>query len=319
MLRTVALLSVGLVILAGVTASSVNKRAYVAGKFLLDLDGVATSILGTEGGGAYADVVDEKVGPSGFVKKHIAGVKYEDITINCGAGMSKSFYEWVKSSIDQKPLRKNGAIIAADYDYKEHSRLEFTNGLITEIGFPACDAGSKDAAKMTVKIAPETTRHKAGSGQTIKVSGAVQKKWLPSNFRLEIPGLDCSKVNKIEAITIKQKVVEDPVGELRAAEVSSTVVTLPESFAKSFYDWHEDFVIKGNSTDASEKTGSLFYLASDLKSVLFQLDFKGVGIFKVSPEKVEAAGENLRRVKAEMYCEEIHFNYLTAAGGEASP
>jgi len=29
-------------------------------------------------------------------KKHIAGVKYEDITVNCGTGMAKGFYNWTK-------------------------------------------------------------------------------------------------------------------------------------------------------------------------------------------------------------------------------
>ena len=35
-------------------------------------------------------------GVKGGVKKHLAGVKYEDITVNCGTGMSKGFYEWTK-------------------------------------------------------------------------------------------------------------------------------------------------------------------------------------------------------------------------------
>src|SRR5262245_16828365 len=134
MLRAVTLCALGIVLCVGITASSVNKRAYVAGKYALDLDGVATFIQDASGGGAYADVVEEQVAPTGFTKKHIAGVKYEDITINCGTGMSKSFYEWIKTSLDLKYPRKDGAIVAADYDYKEFSRLEFTNALITEVG-----------------------------------------------------------------------------------------------------------------------------------------------------------------------------------------
>src|SRR5258706_3586664 len=118
--------------------------------------------------------------------------------------MSRAFYQWIRESWDQRSPRKNGAVIAGDYDYKEHSRLEFSNGLITEVGFPACDGASKDAAKMTVKLGPELIRIVAGSGKPLP-GAKVQKKWLPANFRLEIAGLDCSKVNKVEAITIKQK------------------------------------------------------------------------------------------------------------------
>ena len=72
------------------------------------------------------------------------------------------------------------------------------------------------------------------------VGKGEQKKWLPSNFRLKIDGLDnaCPQVNKIEAITIKQKVVEDPgrraarlpegAGEL---EYPNLVITFAESHA----------------------------------------------------------------------------------------
>jgi hypothetical protein len=70
------------------------------------------------------------------------------------------------------------------------------------------------------------------------------------------------------------------------------------------YKWHEDFVIAGNNGADKEKNGKLEYLASNLKDVLLTLEFQHLGIFKLSPEKTEAGSENIRRVKAEMYCEE---------------
>src|SRR5262249_14849856 len=152
----------------------------------------------------------------------------------------------------------DGAIITADYSQKEVARLNFFQALITEVGFPACDAASKDAAKMTVKFAPEYTRMIAKTGGDVQapVGKGEQKKWNPSNFRLKIDGLDtpCTRVNKIEALTIKQKVVEDPVGELRdyskipaSIEYPNLVVTFAESHADDVYKWHEDFVINGNN------------------------------------------------------------------------
>jgi len=308
-------------------AITADKRSYVAGKYGIELDGIMAGwVWSAEGGHATSDVVVEKLGPDHVQKKHIAGVKYEDLSVQCGTGMSKSFYQWMKDSFDHKYTRKNGAIIAADYNYKEHSRLTFYNGLITEIGFPALDAASKDAAKMTIKFAPEYTRMTTTTGGP-SVSGKyaidakVQKKWLPANFRLRIDGLDdtCMRVNKIEAITVKQKVVENPIGELRdyekepaVLEIPNLVITFPESHSKGFYDWHEDFVIKGNNGDDKEKSGSLEFLTPNLQEVLFTITFKHLGVFKLTPEKVESGSENIRRLKAEMYCEEMAFDYKQA-------
>jgi hypothetical protein len=260
------------------------------------------------------------------VHKHIAGVKYEDISISCGTGMSKGFYEWIKASFDHNYQRKGGAIIAADYNYKEHSRLTWHNGLISEIGFPALDAASKDACKMSIKVGPEYTRQTTTTdgpsvaGGKYTLGKMEQKKWLPSNFRLVIDGTDCTRVNKIEAIVVKQKIIDNAVGELRDyekepahLEIPNLVVTLAESHSKEFYDWHEDFVIKGNNSDDKERGGHLEFLTPDLGTKLFVLTFSHLGIFKLTPEKVDAGSENLRRVKAEMYCEDIKFDYQGGA------
>ncbi len=288
----------------------------------MDLGGqFAGWISSIEGGHASADVVVEKNGADMIQRKHLAGVKYEEITVNCGTAMSKAFYSWIQASLDRKHTRNDGAIITADYNQNEVGRLNFFQALITEVGFPACDAASKDAAKMSVKFSPEYTRYKAGGGG--KISGgayttdqAKQKKWMPSNFRLKIDGLDtpCKNINKIEALTIKQKVVEDPVGEHRdyqkvpaSVEYPNLVVTFSEAFADDVYKWHEDFVINGNNGQDKEKGGSLEFLTPDLKTTLFTLTFAGLGIFKATPEKVEAGSENPRRLKAEMYCEQITF------------
>jgi hypothetical protein len=296
-----------------------DQRSYAAGYYALDMDGkFAGWLQSTEGGSALAEVVNEKVGTDKIVHKHIGGVSYEDISVSMGTSMTKSFYEWLQSSVDHQTKRvTSGAVITADYNFKEVGRLNFYNALITELGFPAVDAASKDAAKMTVKFTPEYTRHVAKTGGSIKgeLGKGQQKLWHPSNFRLEIDGMTtaCKWVNKIEALTIKQKVVKNQVGEQRDYQIlpanlefPNLVITCAESHADELYAFHEDFVIKGNCTQDKEKTGSLTYLGSDLKP-LFTLQFFGLGIFKLTADKVEAASENVKRVKAEFYCEQIKF------------
>lgn len=302
-------------------AGTADKRGYVAGKYGIELgEGLAGWVQSVEGGHAFSDVVNEKLGADHLIRKHISGVKYDDITITCGTGMTKPFYEWIKASFDRKNSRQDGAVVTADYDYKEISRMTFTHALISEIGFPALDASSKDVAKMTVKITPELTRTKKGSGKALgKVETKVQKKWLPSNFRLKIDGLDCTRVNKIDAIVLKQKVIDNPVGELRDyqkepahLEIPNLGITLAESHADDWYKWHEDFVINGNCGEDKERNGTLEYLTPDLKDSLFTITFTHAGIFKIEPEKVAAGLETIRRVRAELYVEDMKFAYHAA-------
>jgi len=304
-----------------------NNRAFTGGKYGIEFQHtLAGWIKEADGGHASRDVVVEKIGSDHLHHKHLGPLKYEEISFKCGTGMSAGIYDWIKTGFDQTSNnrgREDGAIIFADYDENEITRLNWLQGLMTEFSMPALDASSKDAALMTIKFQPEITRKIMGGGGKIKFpqSANIQKQWLPSNFRLRIDGLDdpCKKVNKIEALTIKQKVTENAVGELidyekcpGSVEVPNLVITFSEDVAKPFYDWHEDFVIKGHNTEDKERGAHLEYLGSDASTVLFTMDFFHLGIFKVTPDKVEAGGEAVRRVKAEMYCEDVKFNYNPA-------
>jgi phage tail-like protein len=294
-------------------------HAYAAGKFAVDVDNAAAGlVLSVEGGHATAPVINERPGPDKIVHKHIGPVQFEDITIVCGTGMSKGFYEWIKAALDRKPARLDGAIHSCDHEGNIVSTLEWQKGLISEVGFPASDAAAKEQALMTIRIAPESTRQKKASGKIdlLKYASVKQQRWLSSNFRLSIQGCEeaCKRVNRIDAFSIKQQILEYPAGELRdyikeptTLEIPNLVVTMAESYAGEFNDWHTSFVIEGRSGQDQQKTGLLEYLSQDLGSVLFTLNFAGLGIFKLTPEKVEAGSENIRRMKAEMYCESLQF------------
>jgi hypothetical protein len=108
---------------------------------------------------------------------------------------------------------------------------------------------------------------------------------------------------------VKQTAVDREPSHL---EVPNLVVTLPEADAESFFAWHEDFVINGIG---AEKDGSLEYLAPSLGQTLFTVQFENLGIFKMTPEKVEAGSEQIRRVKAEMYCEAMTFSFARSVLG----
>jgi phage tail-like protein len=303
-----------------VAAARVSRTDAIA-KFALELDGsFAGWLQSVEGGAAVGQVVTEKLGTDGTSRKLIAGIKYEDITINCGTGMSKGFYEWLQASFDPKrsPARRSGAIVAADVFLREQSRLSFANALVAELGLPALDASSREAAKLTVTLTPEVTQHEAGSGASMKYDVAPKgDKWLTSDFRLTIAGLDdaTSRAWKIEAVTLRQKIIQYNVGQSRDSsnlpgglEFSDLAVGVPVGRSRTFYDWHEDFVVKGNSGSSHERAGTLEYLDHN-QAPLFTLSFQQLGVYRVAADKAEVAGGAVQQVKAQMYTERIDFKF----------
>jgi phage tail-like protein len=289
-------------------------RSYVAGNFFFQMDGVKCGFIKSMDGGAItAEVINEAAGPNYYVKKHIGTPKYEDFTMQIGFSMSKAVYDWIAASWAMNYQRKNGAIVACDYKLDAKSQREFFNALITETGIPACDGASKEPAYLTLKLAPEYTRNTKASG---KASGEYgkneQKLWLPQNFRLTIDGLDCSKVAKLDAFTVKQTAVTDDIGDARdylkepgKLEFPNLKVTMSEVAAQTWYDWHEDFVIKGNNDEGREKNGVLEFLSPNRQDVIFTVKFFNLGIFKISTDKSEANADAIKRVSGELYCERM--------------
>ena len=158
-----------------------NNRGFAVGKYGIELQHtMAGWVKEVDGGHATAEVVTEKIGSDHLAKKHLGTLKYEEVTFKAGAGMSAQVYEWIKTGFNQTSHsrgREDGAILFADYDQVETSRLTWTHGIITEFGMPALDASSKDAALMTVKFRPETTRKtfSAGAKVTFPSDSAKQK------------------------------------------------------------------------------------------------------------------------------------------------
>ena len=122
--------------------------------------------------------------------------------------------------------------------------------------------------------------------------GYKKSRWLVSNFRLAIDGVDCTSVTTIESLAVKQPVQPRAItrGDNQVPinlEIPNLVVTLADAKADTLYDWHDSFVVKGNAFDDQEKSGSLQYLAPDLKTSLFTLNFNHLGIFRLA--RVSAA------------------------------
>lgn len=288
---------------AKATTAGAFGPSYAGSHFVLDLDGIPCGFVeSVEGGHATADVVTEKMGSDGIAKKHIGGVKFNEITIKCAAstGMSKGLYNWIKDSLDRNAPLRSGTITATDADFRVTSIGGFSNALLTEIGFPALDIAAKDPAYMTLKFAPELTNNKKGTGK-ISSQGFNPKEVIA---KIEVGGVSSSRVSKIEAFTIKQSFQEGVKDQTRI-DIPNLKLTLSDGPGlDSWVGWHEDFVINGNSDDGDELDGLINFTNTKGTQTVGTLSLSHLGIFKLAAE----TAEGVRRIKAEMYCEDIRFN-----------
>mgnify|MGYP001009380685 CR=1 FL=1 len=292
-------------------------RAYVSGRFELEINNQPVGVLNAVDGGHFkSEPIGEQVGGEGLVTRYPGRQKWEDITITCGASMSQLFWDWIKECIDNNPTRRSGAIVARDFDNRERSRRTFIDAIISEIQFPQLDLKSKSPKNITVKIAPEQMSFESKVGPKPKTGpGSVerQKKQTPQNFGFKIEGIDdwfTSRVVKIDAFSVKQNVINAPVGGLLYApketgriEHPTISIYTPEAHITPWMKWWEQFVGRGEHIGANERTGSITYLNSTFQEELIQLDLRGIGITGITFDKLDGHVEQIRHAKIDLYVE----------------
>ena len=295
---------------ASSTSAQGAARAYVAARPVLELEGINIPVNAVQGGGAFSDVVLEKLGPDNVAKKHLAGVKFDDVTIQVGpASMPKTLADWVTSSWNRNYTRKTGAVAETDFNGKETLRQTFTNAAIVETTIPILDATSKNPLLFTIVLTPELVRETKPTGSAPLKLGLKAKESTVANWTLDIGGLG-GRITRIESFTVRQKVTAVPIGEVRdikreagSIEYPDLTVTMGEMGDEKWDSWFQDFMIKGANGDAQEKTGTLTLFAIDMKKPIATITLHNVGIYSWEPVAVESEG--IRKMQAKLYVERM--------------
>ena len=273
---------------------------------------VTALVRGLLGGGQTADVQTHIDGSDFFAHKQLDDARPEDISIQVGSTIPSGLFDWIAASWGAKPPARDGALLRCDATYVVRRETPFRGALIAETSFPALDASSKEQGRLTVRIVPGSTGPETSPGTKLQVSigKGTSKVWLTSNFRLQIDGLDCTKVARIDPFTVRRPI---EVARSRgprsltagAVDFPSLRITVSLSSAQSWFDWHKTFVVDGKNADSFEKSGTIALLAPDLSTELARIELHGVGIYRLSADPPELGVPALPRLTADVYCEQM--------------
>ena len=297
---------------------SVQERSISMGQFAVVLDGSSdlTVLRSLEGGVINGEVAEQQIGPELVTRKSLSAISYEPFTMQIGMNMSRGFADWIEASFDGGSVSMDGSVIAASPNLLSLSEREFQDALISEVTFPKLDAASKDPVFLTVKLEPARIRYQSSASDLPFPNTSSPRKWLASNFRVEIGSLPTGRVSKIDSLTWKQAMTKDQVGSFRYTTLQSTKIEVPNvkltistADMKPWLDWHKDFVIDGQSSEADELTGSITLLGPDLEEELATIHLSNIGIIRLSLDQTEANKESMARFTVELYVEDMSFEY----------
>jgi hypothetical protein len=208
-------------------------------------------------------------------------------------------------------VRKNGSILAADFNYNTRARRDFREALIKEVTLPALNANDKAPAYMGVGIATEMITYTKGDGAKLAVGQGAdkQKSWTSAHFNFSIDNFDaaCRRVNKVESFTVKNPIIEHHVGGQREPyklhgriEYPNITFTVPEVDVHPLMAHFKTYGIEGQP--AQRLNGHIEYLDNQ-KKVLATLNFTNADIVSITPDRADATSEEMKYVKVELYTE----------------
>jgi len=264
------------------------------------------------GGNVVGRVVEFASGNDPIVEKQLDGTTTDDIRVELGMAMSSGLFDWIADSWGPNPPSLDGAVLGCDLTYTVHSERGFVAALISETGFPALDAASKTTGYLGLRLTPRAVLPTVDPGTKLSFGiGVKPKLWLSSAFKLEIDGINASKVSRIAPFVVRRPIEVISSGgttTLQAGMVDFPPlrITLSMAGAMDWFDWYEDFVLNGNNGPAAERTGTIRLLAPNLQNEIARVDLAGLGIYRLTTDKDEdAPPDQIARVTAHLYCEQM--------------
>jgi hypothetical protein len=262
----------------------------------LEVDGAdVASLRSFHGLDVEAEITSRASGRQGMPKKHVAAVRWTPGVASFGAGMGKGLHGWIAEALDTGAAIRGGTVGVSGAPGAPDWSLGFSGARLSAIGFPALDGASREPALMSVEFAAREVRW---GGAKPAARPAKPKDWLASNFRVEIGGLPCDRVARVDAFTWNC-----------AADGTVTVPDITLAISRAdMAAWEEAarrWFIAGEHRDRHEMKGSIALLGPDGKEALATIELGNVGLKRFSRVDRGGAPDALARFTVELYVEKL--------------
>jgi hypothetical protein len=241
-------------------AAAADARSYTAGRYVFELGGQRGGILaGFQG-------ADDPPSQPGYVLGEHMDTKWLrptpgefTATLKAGRNMSSAFYEWVRSAIEGRPVTSDASIDITDYDGNVKSTIDLFHATITEVRFPALDAGSANAADLEIHLHAEASHRKHGTGK-VEVGTAASQRWFTSGYRLTLGNLDGKGITHVDAVDLR----------FRSVQRGPALVPVPV-----LTDANVQFVVQGPAAAQYVKLVEEAFKAANSQHMNARLDYLG--------------------------------------------
>jgi|GEM_PF-2237763 len=277
--------------------------------------GPPVQVFGFYGGEPVAQFITDPAAADGSLPKKPSRIQYRNIVFYYLPVQGAAINAWLIDSLTGKVPPVGGGIHirggqsgmsgnTLPNSYSGH--MSFAGAFVKQIAFPETDRASEMPAPLRITLAiQQADWHPGASWNIAPLHADLSKGPLKHMFTLSIQNLSLNDVVRIEPMVLSMSLIPTPQGggyqSATPRELSTLRIQLPESTARDFYTWHNDFVVKRLPGGEQERMALIQWMnpQNPSKAVL-KLKLFGLGILSVIrlPSKPGY-------VQVEMYCEKL--------------
>lgn len=277
-------------------------RPTTAGSPAIELNGLLAGLARSVQMPGYQ--VEQVVVPSGPGKaaRLAANISISTMAARIDLGEPGPLLEWALSLPHGNALATDGAALVLDTNRKVQRRVEWSEGLITELKLPVLDASSKLGFCLDLTWQPSSVSYAKPSGERLTLPGSKRKPILTSNFRVVGLPFDASFITQITLPTVTAKLATEQTGQQRLPSRQYSVIDLGElrlELAARSRDealaWVQKLVADGRIADSEYLTLQVELLDAALKNVLATVTLAGCGLLRYEEDPIVSNVESVPR------------------------
>lgn len=210
--------------------------------------------------------------------------------------------DWAQTLLHKVPIAIDGAIELLDRNFRVVRRVEWSQGLLTELRLPELDATSKSAFTVGLTWQPEAIRFAKGGSSASASRPGKSKALLLSHFRVIGLPFDASAVIRVALPTVRATIADAtgsdgrPQPLVAGVDLGEVRLEIGARSADAVRDWVVKVIGEDTVTDAERVDLSIELLDPQLKNVLATITLRGCALTGYAEFEVAAGADRSANV-----------------------
>lgn len=205
--------------------------------------------------------------------------------------------DWALTLLHKVPVALDGAIELLDRNLRVVRRIEWSQGLLTELRLPELDATSKAVFTVGLTWQPEAIRFAKGGFSTSAPRPGKGKALLLSNFRVVGLPFDAGAVIRVALPTVRAQIADaagtdgPPQPMVTGVDLGEVRLEIGARSADAVRDWVVKSIGDDPQTDAALVDLGIELLDPNMKNVLATITLRGCALTGYAEFEVAAGAD----------------------------